>query len=90
MIHPGVFADKTQFDTSDDLMAMDSVEAIGLILQCHLALIYRSIRSSQGDSPLHFSEECVTASRAAIEGYNAAWVKYQAREDTAWKAVINW
>ena len=71
-------------------MAMDLVEGFGLILQSHLALIYRAIPSTQGDSPLHFSNECVSASRAAIVGYNVAWERYRMREDTAWKAVINW
>ncbi|KAL8916800.1 MAG: hypothetical protein Q9208_008339 [Pyrenodesmia sp. 3 TL-2023] len=77
-------------DPSDNPSATDTIEGIGLILQSHLALIYRAIRSTRGDSPLHFSDECVTASRAAIEGYNAAWEKYQAREDPAWKTLINW
>ncbi|KAL8748475.1 MAG: hypothetical protein Q9184_007277, partial [Pyrenodesmia sp. 2 TL-2023] len=77
-------------DPSDDPSAVDTIEGIDLILQSHLALIYRAIRSTRGDSPLHFSDECVTASRAAIEGYNGAWEKYQAREDTAWKTLINW
>ncbi|KAL8784943.1 MAG: hypothetical protein Q9213_003685 [Squamulea squamosa] len=78
------------FQVNDDVLAMDMVEGIGLILQSHLALIYRAIRSTRGGSPLHFCDECVTASRAAIEGYNAAWEKYRSREDTAWKMVINW
>ncbi|KAK4994045.1 hypothetical protein LTR66_005842 [Elasticomyces elasticus] len=78
------------FGTSDDISTMDMMEAYGLVLQSHLALIYRAIRSTRGDSPLHFCDECVAASRAAIEGYNAVWAKYRTREDTAWKAVINW
>lgn len=78
------------FEPSDDISAMDLIEGNGLVLQSHLALIYRAIRSSRGNSPLHFCDECVTASRAAIEGYNAAWEKYLTREDTAWKRVINW
>ncbi|TKA64859.1 hypothetical protein B0A49_08003 [Cryomyces minteri] len=78
------------FETSDDISAMDMIEGTALVLQSHLALIYRAIRSTRGDSPLHFCDECVTASRAAIEGYNAAWEKYRTREDTAWKTVINW
>ena len=87
---PELFADTFQLDNHDDTMAMDLIDGFGLILQSHLALIYRTIRSTRGDSPLHFSDECVTASRAAIVGYNAAWEKYRTREDTAWKAVINW
>lgn len=79
-----------QFETSDDISAMDLIEGMGLVLQSHLALIYRAIRSTQGDNPLHFCDECVTASRAALEGYNAAWERYRTREDTAWKTVINW
>ena len=89
-VRPELFADTSQFETSDDILAMDLIEVYGLILQSHLALIYRAIRSTRGDSPLHFCDECVTASRAAIEGYNAAWEKYQSREDTVWKSVINW
>ncbi|KAI9801894.1 MAG: hypothetical protein M1833_002208 [Piccolia ochrophora] len=94
----GVLADRMlslrhqllSFDTSDDILASDTLEVFGLVLQSHLALIYRAIRSTRGDSPLHFCDECVTASRAAIEGYNAVWEKYRIREDTAWKTVINW
>ncbi|KAL8768561.1 MAG: hypothetical protein Q9209_005246 [Squamulea sp. 1 TL-2023] len=78
------------FEVNDDIMAMDMVEGIGLILQSNLALIYRAIRSTRGDSPLLFCDECVIASRAAIEGYSAAWEKYRSREDNAWKVVINW
>lgn len=89
-IRTELFADTSQFETSDDISAMDMIEGVGLILQSNLALIYRAIRSTRGNSPLHFCDECVTASRAAIEGYNAAWEKYRAREDTAWKTVINW
>ena len=89
-IRPELFADTSQFETSDDISAMDMIEGIGLVLQSHLALIYRAIRSTLGDSPLHFCDECVTASRAALQGYNAAWEKYRTREDTAWKTVINW
>lgn len=69
---------------------MDLLEGYNLLLQSHLALIYRSIPSTRGEGPLHFCDECVTASRAAMNGYNAAWEKYMTREDTAWKAVINW
>lgn len=87
---PELFADTTQFETSDDILAMDMIEGVGLVLQSHLALAYRAIPSTRGDSPLHFCDECVTASRAAIEGYNVAWEKYRTREDSAWKTVINW
>ena len=69
---------------------MDMIEGMGLVMQSHLALIYRAIRSTLGDSPLHFCDECVTASRAAIEGYSAAWEGYRTREDTFGKRVINW
>ena len=89
-IRSELLADTFQFETSDDISAMDLIEGMDLVLQSHLALIYRAIPSTRGDSPLHFCDECVTASRAAIEGYNAAWERYRAREDTAWKAVINW
>ena len=85
-----LFADTSQLETSDDISAMDMIEDYGLVLQSHLALIYRAIPSTRGDSPLHFCDECVTASRAAMEGYNAAWEKYPTREGTAWKTVINW
>ncbi|KAF7513801.1 hypothetical protein GJ744_007852 [Endocarpon pusillum] len=78
------------FEASDDISAMDMIENYGLVLQSHLALIYRAIPSTRGDSPLHFCDECVTASRAAMEGYNAAWEKYLTREGTAWKTAINW
>ncbi|MCJ1233243.1 hypothetical protein MMC14_001198 [Varicellaria rhodocarpa] len=78
------------FTTSDDMSAIGMIEGYDLSLQSHLALIYRAIPSNRGNSPLHFCDECVTASRAAIEGYNAAWEKYRTREDTAWKTVINW
>jgi hypothetical protein len=86
----GLFADTSQFETSDDISTMDMIEDYGLVLQSHLALIYRAIPSTRGDSPLHFCDECVTASRAAMEGYNTAWEKYRTREGTAWKTVINW
>ena len=85
-----LFADESQFETSDDISAIDMIEGTGLVLQSHLALIYRAIPSTRGDSPLHFCDDCVTASRAAMEGYNATWEKYRTREDTAWKAVISW
>ena len=83
-------AEASQFEIGDDIPAMDLIEGMGLVLQSHLALIYRAIRSTRGDSPLHFCDECVTASRAALEGYNAAWERYLTREDTAWKSAINW
>lgn len=89
-IRPNLFADTSQFEIGDDISAMDLIEGMGLVLQSHLALIYRAVRPTQGDSPLHFCDECVTASRAAIEGYNAAWDRYRIREDTAWKSAINW
>lgn len=89
-LRPELFADTFQFKTRDDISAMDMIEGHSLILQSNLVLIYRAIRSIRGDSPLHFCDECVTASRAAIEGYNAAWERYRTREDTAWKTVINW
>jgi len=85
-----MFADTSQFEIDDDIPAMGMIEGYGLVLQSHLALVYRAIPSTRGDSPLHFCDECVTASRAAMEGYNAAWKKYQTREDTAWKTEMNW
>lgn len=69
---------------------MDMIDGYDLILQSHLVLIYRAIPPTRGNSPLHFSDECVNASRAAMEGYNTTWEKYRAREDMGWKASLNW
>ena len=87
---PQILANNSQFDVGDDPAALDMIEGIGLVTQSHLALIYGAIRSSRGESSLHFCDECVTASRTAIDGYNTAWEKYLTREDTTWKAIINW
>jgi hypothetical protein len=89
-MQPKLFANTSQFEVCDDISTMDMIEGLDLALQLHLALIYRAIPSPRGDSPLHFCDECVTASRAAMEDYNAAWEKYRTREDTTWKTVISW
>lgn len=79
-----------KFEIDNDPLSVAMIESVDLILQSHLALIYRVIPSTRGTSPLHFSDECVNASRTAIERYNTAWEQWMKREDTAWKAVINW
>jgi hypothetical protein len=72
-------------------MAVDLIAGYDLIIQSHVALVYRAIPSTRGDSPLHFSDECVAASRAAMEGYNAAWDRYRSNNDEmTWKMMANW
>jgi len=71
-------------------MANDMIGAYDLVVQSHLALIYRVTPSPYGNTPLHFSDECVAASRATMEGHNRAWDGYRRRTDTVWKSVINW
>ena len=85
-----IFTNNAQFETGNDVSFMHMIEGYDLLLQSHLALIYQAIPSTRGDSPLHFSDECIIASRAAMEGYNTAWEKYGSRDDTAWKTLINW
>ena len=68
----------------------DALLSIDVTVYALQALIYRCIPPKQPAHPLQFCDECISASRAALNKLVTAWEEIKQQDDQAWRMFINW